>query len=101
MEKKERPNFGNKIKGLLLDCNYTIDEKGMAIIEIFVGTEKEIIKFEDHEFRPYFYAISKEPEKSAKAISEHAFADGVKALRAEHIKKSNSDGCVKVEFRNP
>ncbi len=86
---------------MLLDCDYRLDEAQNAVIQVFVSTENEILRFEDRGFRPYFYTLCKEPEKAAKAILDFDFGDSVRAVGAEHVPKSNAENAVKVSFKNP
>ncbi len=89
------------VAGMLLDCDYRLDGGQNAVIQVFLSTEKEILRFEDRLFRPYFFVLCKEPEKATKAILEFDFGEGIRAIGAEHAPKSNAENAVKVSFRNP
>ena len=91
----------SKVIGLLLDCDYKVDEHGNAIIQLYISTEKEIVSLEDHSFSPYFYALTKNTEATINALKSHDFGEGTKALRAEKSEKDNAKGAVKIFFRNP
>ncbi len=86
---------------MLLDCDYRYDENQNSVIQVFISTDEKIVRFEDQDFRPYFYVICKEPAKSAKAILDFDFGEGIRAIAAEHIEKSNSQNAVKISFKNP
>ena len=91
----------NKLSGLLLDAQYTVNDREEAVIQVFLSTDKEIKKFEDPDFKPYFYILSNNPKTTIKALQEHEFEEGAKILKAEEVKKENSDNVVKVFFKNP
>jgi len=91
----------NKLSGILIAADYKINEHGKAIIQVFLSTEKKLIKIEDPEFDPYFYLITKNPEKTIKAVMEFEFEDNIKVLKAEEVKKENAENVVKVSFKNP
>ncbi|VVB98929.1 DNA polymerase [uncultured archaeon] len=91
----------NKLSGILLDCDYRVAEDGFASIHVFISTESGIKLFEDRNFRPYFYIVSKSPRKTISAMKDFTFGNGAKCFSAEEAEKSNCEGVVKVEFRNP
>jgi len=91
----------NKVTGLLLETGYKVDDHGNASIQIFISTNKEILKFEDHEFKPYFYVLSKNPEKTIEEIEKADFGEGTKAIKVKLVEKSNAENVVKVFFKNP
>ncbi len=91
----------NKLYGMLLDCDYRVDEHGTAAIQLYISTEKEIVSLEDHSFSPYFYALTKNTEATINALKSHDFGEGTKALRAEKAEKDNAKGAVKIFFKNP
>ncbi len=91
----------NKVTGLLLEANYKVDEDGNSAIQVFISTEKEIKKFEDPDFKPYFHVISKDPEKTAKAIEQADFGEGIKSLKVEKVEKENAKNVLRVYFKNP
>src|SRR3989344_4406104 len=90
----------NKLFGILLDCGYKTSENGESVIQLYIATNAGIERVEDPEFRPYFYALSKNPEKTVKELESHDFGEGVKALKAEKSPKKNAENAVKVFFRN-
>jgi len=91
----------NKVTGLLLEADYKVDEAGNSVIQVFVSTDKEIKKFEDPDFKPYFHVITKDPEKTAKAIEAADFGEGIKSLKVEKVEKENAKNVLKVYFKNP
>ena len=90
----------NKLFGILLDCGYKTSENGESVIQLYIATNAGIERVEDPEFRPYFYVLSKNPEKTVKELESHDFGEGVKALRAEKSPKKNAENAVKIFFRN-
>lgn len=91
----------NKLSGVLLDVDYRVDEKGKAVIQVYVSTESKITQFEDHDFRPYFYVLCKDAKKTSMGILAHDFGEGMKALGAEEAKKADAENALKVSFKNP
>ncbi|MFH1391094.1 MAG: DNA-directed DNA polymerase [Candidatus Diapherotrites archaeon] len=91
----------NKVTGLLLEADYKVDENGNSVIQVFVSTDKEIKKFEDSDFKPYFYVITKDPEKTAKAIEAADFGEGIKVLKIEKVEKENAKNVLRIYFKNP
>ncbi len=91
----------NKLYGILLDCAYSIEEGGKAVINLYISTNEKIEKITDSGFNPYFYVISNNPEKTVKELKAFDFGEGIMALKAEAVEKENSDGVIKVYFKNP
>lgn len=91
----------NKLSGILLDCSYRIDEKGFSAIQVFISTDSGITRLEDRHFNPYFYVLSRDPDRTISGLKDFDFGEGVKALRAQKAEKGNAQGIVKVSFRNP
>ena len=91
----------NILNGLLLDCDYSISEKGFSVIQVYVSTKSGIQRVEDPNFPPYFYLLSKDPNATIKALEGHDFGEGAKILRAREAKLENASGVVQVFFKNP
>ncbi|HIH10424.1 MAG TPA: hypothetical protein HA254_07210 [Candidatus Diapherotrites archaeon] len=91
----------NKLNGILLDCGYRIGENGNSVIQLYVSDERSIRLIEDNSFSPYFYVVSKDPQKTLHALEGHVFGEGARALRAELSPKENAPNAIKVYFKNP
>jgi len=89
----------NKLYGILLDCSYENKDNGESIIQVYVSTEKGIEKLEDDSFKPYFYAISKEPNNTAKEIEKYCLSQGIK-ISTEIVERQNEKGAIKIVFMN-
>lgn len=91
----------NKVCGLLIDCTYVVNEKGFAVIQLFVSTENAIVKISDSGFSPYFYVLSKDVKTTISSLESHTFQDGIKILKAENAPKENAPNAIRVHFKNP
>ena len=91
----------NKLYGTLLDCAYRTNESGKAIIQLYLHTKEGIKCVEDSSFKPYFYAVSEDVEKTLKALKKFKFGEAGKAIKAEKSQKENQENVVKIFFNNP
>ena len=88
-----------KIKGILLDVDYTTRE-GKSVIRLYVRTKKGIELFEDSKFKPYFFVSTEDSKKAEKALREAVFENGVKVLAVKREEKENAANVLKVSFAN-
>src|SRR3989344_2723962 len=92
---------GNTITGILLDADYTIDEKKGIALNLFVKTHKGIEVFTEKKFKPYFYVVVSDPEKAEKELLAREFGEGkakIQKIEKAHVK--NAEHCLKLYFRN-
>ncbi len=88
-------------RGILLDADYSIGEKGESAIQLFLKTKNGLEIFLEKEFRPYFYIITQNAKKAAKELLGKEFGEEkAKILKIEEMQKNNAEGVLKLYFNS-
>ncbi|MFH1255690.1 MAG: DNA-directed DNA polymerase [Candidatus Diapherotrites archaeon] len=91
----------NEVKGLLLDIDYSANEKEESEIELYVKTEQGVKVFREKKFRPYFYVIAKNALKLKKELDAMELGEEkIRPLKVELAEKENEKNALKLSFRN-
>jgi len=94
------------LEGLLLDSDYTEEEK-KPCIRLFIKCEKGTFVAVDQSFKPYLYVVADEPARAAKAISRLQIRENDRTLKPESVKLVDRTflgrevKVIKVTFNHP
>jgi len=94
------------MKGLLLDIDYA-EEEAKPSVRLFVKADSEVVVVVDPFFEEYLYALSDEPEKTAKLACKLEINEEGKVFKpkgAEVVKKTllgSAVDAVKISFHHP
>ena len=89
------------IKGILLDVDYSLDQKKEIVLNLFVKTSKGLETFEERKFKPYFYVVVSDVEKAKRELLAKEFGEEkVKISKIEVVKPKNVEHALKLYFRN-
>ena len=90
-----------KVRGILIDVDYSTDQKKDICLNLFVKTPKGLEIFEERKFKPYFYVVVSDAEKAKKELLAREFGEEkIKIQRIEEVKPKNVEHALKLYFRN-
>src|SRR3989344_1340265 len=90
-----------KVRGILIDVDYSTDQKKDICRTCFVKTPKGLEIFEERKFKPYFYVVVSDAEKAKKELLAREFGEEkIKIQRIEEVKPKNVEHALKLYFRN-
>ena len=87
--------------GILLDVDYHTNEQNESEIQLFVRTSHGLELFTDPSFKPYFFVICKELQKTREKLEKSVFGENnVSITSIKTQPKTKEKNVLKLGFKN-